>query len=322
MKVFIFARLDDLWQNGNGTAIYAEALRQGKDVLLGDVKWNNAKIVTEVQKAKPDWVFITGRNTMMYPPLYQIHHVVKKKIFIYDCDESWTKLHNVTWKLLSGWVSVVCSSKKGIIDKYPNLAPIVRWIPQDYDPRMMSITKSCDKEYDVCFLGIGDRHREEIISKLQKQFDVKVAGGIFGTEKLRGHDMANLYAKSKIVIDIRRDILNHSTMHTGPSDRIFKVLGSGTMFLTYDTPGVRDLFVSKYHLDLYSSYEDLVKQICFYLAHDECRKALAKQGQQEVLEKHTLAHRIPTYWEIMEEFMNMENITYPEKFIATEKDLE
>jgi len=311
MKVYFLGRRDHIWHNGNATAIYEEAERQGKDVVLGDIKWDDIKIVDEVRKAKPDWVFFTGRSLLRYPPLYQIHHIVKKKVFIYDCDEVWLPIHDAHWRVLRSWVAVAASSKKGIAEKYNYLAPIVKWVPQDYDTNMMAITDRGEREYDIVFLGVGDEYRNEIVRKLQEKYKVFVAGGIFDTPQLRGHAMANIYSHAKIVVDLRRNAVK---VDHGPSDRVFKALGCGTFLLTYDTPGLRDLFVPKYHLDLYYNENDLFEKIDFYLEHEETREVMAAQGQKEVLDKHTLAHRIPQYWEVMEEFMRMKNVKWPKPF--------
>ena len=107
------------------------------------------------------------------------------------------------------------------------------------------------------------------------------------------HDMVALYNSSKLVLNISRS--KELNM------RVFEVLGCGRPLLTDHVEEVTDIFKNKVHLATYSSLDELIDLILYYLVNEEEREEMARRGQEECYKKHTLDHRVRT---ILDESIN------------------
>jgi len=105
--------------------------------------------------------------------------------------------------------------------------------------------------------------------------------------------MVALYNSSKLVLNISRS--KELNM------RVFEVLGCGRPLLTDHVEEVTDIFKNKVHLATYSSLDELIDLILYYLVNEEEREEMARRGQEECYKKHTLDHRVRT---ILDESIN------------------
>jgi tetratricopeptide (TPR) repeat protein len=71
-------------------------------------------------------------------------------------------------------------------------------------------------------------------------------------------------------------------------------MASGSLLLTDAIPGsgLDELFEDRRHLVFYRTSDEMMALTEFYLQHDDEREQIARAGRQEVLEKHTYAHRV------------------------------
>ena len=75
--------------------------------------------------------------------------------------------------------------------------------------------------------------------------------------------------------------------------RLFEVLASGSMLITKKIPnGQSDLFRDGEHLVEYTSTEDLLDKVDYYLKHEDERLKIARAGQELALTKHTYKNRV------------------------------
>lgn len=95
------------------------------------------------------------------------------------------------------------------------------------------------------------------------------------------------YASSKIVLGIH-SVDNSPTMM---SMRTFEILGCGAFYLTQWTPAIENLFENHKHLVWSKNPEETLHLVDFYLSHPGARERIARQGQNEVYNKHTYNHR-------------------------------
>ncbi|MDD2620359.1 MAG: glycosyltransferase [Syntrophomonadaceae bacterium] len=108
-------------------------------------------------------------------------------------------------------------------------------------------------------------------------------GGIMPNE-----DLPSACASARIFLGLH-SVDNSQTMM---SMRTFEIMGSGGFYLTQWTPAIEHLFINHRHLVWTKSAEETLELVNFYLAHPEARMRIARQGQQEVYEKHTYHRRI------------------------------
>lgn len=97
-----------------------------------------------------------------------------------------------------------------------------------------------------------------------------------------------IYSSAKIVLGIQ----SVNTSKTQTSCRTYEIMGCGAFLLTCRTPSHESLFENHRHLVWSESAKETLELVDYYLSHEAEREAIAKQGQEEVLQKHTYAHRL------------------------------
>jgi hypothetical protein len=153
--------------------------------------------------------------------------------------------------------------------------------------------------FDVTFVGnkyVGTNldfpeaeHRQQMISVLQDKY--KYRFGCFGLGQKSGMikmDVeANVYTQSKIAIS-----QNNFQRHLYTSDRIWRIMASGTFCLTRYFPGIESIFEKGKHLDWFTNFEEMTSLIDYYLSDDSKRKKIASVGCRFVRTEHSWTKRI------------------------------
>lgn len=113
-----------------------------------------------------------------------------------------------------------------------------------------------------------------------------------------GRDMYDILLRSKIVIN------RHGEVSEGYANnmRLFEATGCGALLLTEAAPNLSDYFASN-ECVTYSSPQDAVMKIKYYLEHESERAAIAARGQKRTLRNHTYANRVPKIAEVLEAAM-------------------
>ncbi len=107
-------------------------------------------------------------------------------------------------------------------------------------------------------------------------------GGVLPTQ-----EVPYVYASSKIVLGIQQV----ATSKTYVSARTYEALGCGAFHITQYSEGVEYYFKKGVHLEWSKSPEETMELVKYYLTHDDKRETIARNGQQEVDNKHRLIHR-------------------------------
>jgi len=152
-----------------------------------------------------------------------------------------------------------------------------KWLPLSCDPHLHR-KLDLPKIHDVSFIGNIYPNRAALLKRLEQRFDLFVTHAY-------GEEMVRIYNQSKIV-------LNLGIGRGGIQHRVFEALACGSLLLTNELPsGDERIFEDRVHL-VYYNEENIEDLIVYYLAHDEEREAIARQGRAEVIQKHTFAHRM------------------------------
>jgi len=156
------------------------------------------------------------------------------------------------------------------------------------------------KQIDLLFLGNcgGSKStRDEILVKLNKDFsDLWVGGQWVEQLKLRhpfrgAHRLAFNQWTSRARIGLCLVPDHHAKLEMYYPYRLVNTMAVRTFALTTYTPGLEKLFTRKVHLDWYTSYQELVSLIRYWLAHEKEREQVASQGYKHVLKNFTLRQR-------------------------------
>jgi len=153
------------------------------------------------------------------------------------------------------------------------------------------------KRYPIIFVGSYNYHRawpyrRQLIDWLKETYPDRFAG--FGPNfgrVMRGHDLNQLYASSKVVVG---DSYSPGFSYAGYwSDRIPETLGRGGFLIHPRIGGIDEFYTDREHLVLYDygDFNQLDELINYYLEHDDEREKIRVAGHAHVKANHTFTNR-------------------------------
>lgn len=144
------------------------------------------------------------------------------------------------------------------------------------------------KVYDIGWIGRSDaefyNQRREILRLiLTKEYKINDVDRYYSWE-----EMFEVFQQSKIVINVSRDDFAEDA-----NMRCFEAMGCGALLLTEFPTELEEIGLNDgIHFATYTSNDDLIQKINFYLKNENERCAIAKKGKDEVLHFHTYSTRV------------------------------
>lgn len=295
-----------------GHHVYREAKRQGLNVTFTIGRGNPKRMVRTVRNMlqagkPPHWVFNFAIQTKLkrYYNWLRKHDIKQLWWYPDQCESARIRM----WNGLKGKPDAITFSILHAAQYFKDHAPHVLWVPQYFDAerckRGGQLPPRLDPRkpiYDICFIGACDGRRKRWVSKLVNKFNCNFSVHAMGKlNEVRGWDMAEAYAQSKVAFNIQREIF----LKPGPfitSNRAFNAMGSGCFFINHYVNQMDLLWQEGVHCVTYNdSYQELESKIRYWLAPENAveRERIALAGQADVLQYHTLERRIAQYWRIM-----------------------
>jgi hypothetical protein len=181
--------------------------------------------------------------------------------------------------------------------------PQVLFLPQAMDPAYDRPATRTPARYrcELSFVGSGqypDRH--DLLRRLAGVGSLQVRGpgweGVAGLPvaggPVRGRRFARVVAGAAISIGAHA-IAGQETQVACDSNRIWKVLGCGGVYLGAWQPGSGEFARQGEHCVWYRGADDAVAMAERYLASPTDRVGIAAAGREHALRHHTYAHRLP-----------------------------
>jgi spore maturation protein CgeB len=81
--------------------------------------------------------------------------------------------------------------------------------------------------------------------------------------------------------------------------RLYEATGVGALVLTEERLNLDELFVPGNEVVTYTTEDELVERIDYYLQHDDERRSIAEAGQRRTLSEHTHRHRLERVLELL-----------------------
>lgn len=198
-----------------------------------------------------------------------------------------------------------------VLSSLPNMVEIFRhWgIKSEYfaigfESTVLERITSTKKIYTVTHVGgYGPIHAERntILEHVAREVPVEFWG--YGTNSLSsdspikkthqgeawGLAMYQILAQSKISLTSHIRIVagNYANNMT-----LFEATGCGSLLITDAKKNLADLFVPNKEIVTFSSPEELVKKIRYYMSHDSETKAISLAGQKRTLKDHSYIARM------------------------------
>jgi spore maturation protein CgeB len=166
--------------------------------------------------------------------------------------------------------------------------PAIFW-PMASNPELFKPAPK--KDIDVCFVGNNYGNRGNIIRKLQASgihVDAYGAGwpnGYIGPDKI-----AEVFGRAKIILGIGTIAYNRDIFTLKLRD--FDAVMAGALYLTHRNPDLLDIFTEGKQIECYSSEDEAISKIFFYLKHPEMREQIAASAASAARKFHTWEIRL------------------------------
>jgi spore maturation protein CgeB len=281
----------------------------------------------EISKAeKPDVMFtVLFNDELDKQTIRQISNLPDTTTVNWFCDDHW-RYDNFSrhWAPAFNWVVTTDSASlaKYHADGHNNVIKS-QWAANHFLYKKLDLPLA----HEVTFVGKPHGIRRELIGTLREfGVPVKVWGQGWGEGRASQEAMIEIFNQSRINLNLSNSstgrrrrrwqrTLDHArrlarrTLHLPPrggvvaellcADRFpeqikgrnFEVPGCGGFLLTGHADNLQQYYVPSREVACYWSFDDLVRQVRYYLEHDDERVAIAEAGYARTLAEHTYAHR-------------------------------
>lgn len=207
---------------------------------------------------------------------------------------------------------LVLSSLPNLVEHFEVVGVPARLQRLAFEPRVLDVIPQQERDIPVSFVGslsYYHKTRIDLLEKLCREVDIQIWGS--GIERLDpdspirqkyrgeawGADMYRILGRSRITVNHHIGVAGRYANNL----RLYEATGMGAMLLTDARDNLREIFEPGREVVTYSSQEECVERVHYYLEHDEERVRLAEGGHQRTLRDHTHAQRAQELVEIVGE---------------------
>lgn len=202
---------------------------------------------------------------------------------------------------------LMITTKPFEIERYRQLGGNIFLVNQSYDatvlgPRSLSTEERARFGSDVTFIGRYETHYEQTLQFLQASgvsvklwgpsWEKRLAKSIWLADFFQGSGLWGAdYGKGLCAAKIGLCLLSKLISETSTT-RTFEIPASGTFMLAQRTLHHQELFKEGKEAEFFSSEEELLSKISYYLKNSDKRDAIAKAGYQRCLESGYSNHHV------------------------------
>jgi len=195
----------------------------------------------------------------------------------------------------------------------------VHYLPFAADPDLFRPAHPPAMQTDVLFIGMAFPNRVAFFNRLFPMLtrrNVLIAGG--GWQHLAGYDRLKdriwlsgidpemtplFYSGAKIVINLHRSDQEAGNSRRFPglsvNPRTFEIGACGTLQLVDERAELVRHYTPGQDLETFSSPEELMEKVDYYLNREDVRRNLAVSGLKRTLRHHTYAHRLHHMFQLL-----------------------
>lgn len=270
------------------------------------------KLIEFVDHIEPDIVFFILMNDEF--SFETLNYLRKKYTTInWFCDDQW-RFDDFT-KYYAPHFTYSVTTDKFALNKYKDIeyknVIFSQWASFDCDDEIDF--ESVQYKYDVSFVGGISGYRKWIVDTLlQNGIKVECFGHGWKNGRVSFEEMIEIFKTSKINLnmsnstsyDIRyllslfRNIKNLYEFARSKKRveqikaRNFEIPALGGFQLTNYVPALEDHFEIGNEISIYTSIEDLILQINYYLSNEKIRAQIMVKGYEIAINKHVYLHRL------------------------------
>lgn len=177
----------------------------------------------------------------------------------------------------------------------PIMEELYRALPMDPNPDGVETREYLYAQY-VINRKITGIERLRLLTAITKRhtLDLFTLDPTFTLPNLHNHGTADYYTQMPLVFKQSRINLNISlrSIESGIPLRAFDILGSGGFLLSNYQEDFLEYFTPGEDFVCYESEADLLHKLDYYLAHEDERQAIARNGHAKVAAAHTYRDRV------------------------------
>ncbi|MFH1779369.1 MAG: glycosyltransferase [Candidatus Omnitrophota bacterium] len=183
---------------------------------------------------------------------------------------------------------IFCAQRDGTERLRRDVGVNAMWVPIGCDPKMHKRLE-IEKRFDIAF--VGTEGKKNLRGQLLKMLARRHPNNFIGKADFRL--LSNIYSSAKIGFNY--SINNDINM------RMFEVLSCGALLITnyIRDNGFEELFSDGLNVVAYKSPVELFQKIDYYLAHEEERERIAKEGHLLAIVLHTYKERLRKMLEVV-----------------------
>jgi spore maturation protein CgeB len=295
---------------------HSEKLTPGK-ILMGllnrvpaeanpDFRLRNRRLLEKVRDFKPDVLWLSGDNRVIYPdtlaaikrdsgckiiystgisPIVFSLPIERRAARLYDLVLVNDFYHGVQWLELGA--------------RHMECLPNSACDPDFHHPYTLTDAERKAYTCDIAFVGtlVPDNLYSLRVQALEalRDFDLGIWSVHDVPASLKsnfrgyalGEDMLEVFSAAKITVNLHGDFMRY-----GGNMRLFEAAGVGIFQIADDLPGVRQWFTEGETIVTYRDLDDLRTKVAYYLEHDAERQAIASRAQAHVYANHTYDQRM------------------------------
>ncbi len=147
-----------------------------------------------------------------------------------------------------------------------------------------------EKKYDVVFIGKNFGNRQMYVDYLKSNgVNVTVLGMGWEAGRASQMQMIEMFGQAKIVLNFSSSSQRPEFMFI--KGRIFEIPATGSFLLTEVCKNLNEFFKIGEELDVFSTKEELLEKVIYYLDNEELREEIANNGKKKVLKNYTYERR-------------------------------
>jgi spore maturation protein CgeB len=271
----------------------------------GRVKsWQMAVLKAQVEKLRPDVLYVQDLNWMETPLL----QAVRKKGRLIVGQTAYVLRQDMNWEPYD----LIVSSFPHYVERFRQLGTKSEYLRFAFEARVQKLLGEVQPRHAVVFVGgyspnhaNGNRLLEHVAARSTVDFWGYGAESLPANSLVRrscrgeawGLQMYGVLAESRISLNRHIDVAGRFANNM----RLFEATGVGTLLLTDQKDNLHQLFEVGKEVIAYSTPQECVELIAYYLDHEDERRAVARAGQERTLRDHTYQLRMKELAQIVRE---------------------
>lgn len=257
------------------------------------VQYVNEQVVATVKKHQPD-IFLCVKGVQFYPETIEAINALGVTTIGYWIDDPLD--HQRSLVNAPAYQHYFTNDASSVARYRMEGIEHIHHLPSAADTRTFYPLPHIKPMADVIFVGTHSPYRESIITQLQ-DFDLRVYGPGWNKAELKksiiypeafGAKTNEIFNRAKINLNIHNWFGKGSALNL----RLFEVPAARAFLLTDWVEEIDDAYTENEHLACWRTIEDLRHKITYFLAQEDERYRISKQGYEHFLQNHSYVARI------------------------------